>query len=82
MHVKTLVEHVRFYSEGLSYENKDPYNTILTVVWLDDNTISLQGLRGEFDSKKKLQLIQYYKNKGVTKAYYEREGERFTLHVE
>lgn len=81
MVVNPVVEHVRWYDEG-SYDNKDPYETILTVLWVDSETIALQGLRGTFNAQRKLELIEHYKSRGVTKAYFERGKDKITLTVE
>jgi len=79
MHINNLVQHVRFYPEGNTYKDKDSYDTIMTVVWLDDTTVSFQGLRGIFNAKRRLKLWEYYTELGVTKAYYERDGVKITL---
>ena len=79
MHVKPLVEHVRFYLEDSSYKDKDPYDAIITVVWLDDKTVSLQGLKGNFNKERRTRLIAYYKSRGITDVMYTRNGKDVVL---
>ena len=81
MYIKSLVDHVRFYSEGCSYEEKSMYDAILTVVWLDDNTVSIQGLKGTFSKERRDRLISTYKGLGVTKMLYERRGNKVELDI-
>ena len=81
MHITPLVEQVRFYSDSYTFENKDPYDTLLTVVWLDHETVSVQGLIGNFNAIRYKSLLKAYKERGVKKVMFNRHKESVTLEL-
>lgn len=73
MDVHPVVEHIRFYNEGNSYGNKDPYDLIMTVTWLNDDEIYIQGAHGNINKDRFKQVYNYYKSKGVKRIRFQRK---------
>lgn len=73
MHVSPVVEHIRWYSKG-TFENRDPYDFIVTITWLNDKEIYAQGALGNLSKDRVSDMIKYYKDKGVKKIRFERNG--------
>lgn len=73
MHISPVVEHIRFYPEGHSYANRDSYDFIVTITWLNDKEIYAQGALGKLSRDRVEEMIKHYKALGV-KIRFERNG--------
>tara|TARA_R100001594_G_scaffold1048_3_gene4377 strand:- start:4063 stop:4311 length:249 start_codon:yes stop_codon:yes gene_type:complete len=67
IHASPLTEIVRYYEKG-SYEDKDPYDLVFTMVWDTSTQVTLHGLKGKMTRDIHKQLASYFKSRGI-KSY-------------
>ncbi len=77
-HYSPIAGHIRLYHNG-SYENRDPYDCIVTIQWLSDEEVWLSGAHGSLSTKP---LHQALHEMGVKRARYERNGKEIVTLVE
>ncbi len=58
---------IRFYPPGKSYANRDDYDGVVSVKWLDDHTVELYLAHGEEGADRLLQSIDECRPLGVTR---------------
>lgn len=68
IHVQPITGTVRFYEDGHSYENKDPYIAVATVQFLDEQTCYVSALHGDVTRKMFEELIVGLMKMGVKNA--------------
>lgn len=72
--ISSLVSQIRIYEEGKSYENRDPYIGILSVLFLTDTKVYICGAHGKMDKATYAQIVKTLKDLGVDEMVYERKG--------
>ena len=64
--------HLRLYTEGNTYEEKDPYDCIMTVEILPRGGIWISGAHGRLNPKA---VRDWVIDMGIKYVHYERDGE-------
>lgn len=73
LHEKPIVTQLRGYKDNPEgYSEKAPYDLIVTIQYLGDDTVYLEGMSGSFDRDTLKALIDYAKTKGVKFIKYKR----------
>lgn len=73
LYVQPVTELVRLYGSG-SYDNKDPYQATVTLLYEDSTTVTLVGLCGRFSPTNYDELLVYLRDKGIITVRAERRG--------
>lgn len=78
IHEKTIMTQIRVYDNPDGYENKEPYTGILTIHYLGDKKVYIEGFRGENTSPRALVFLrEYFRSKDIeTISYHRGEEER------
>lgn len=73
LHEKPLITQIRGYKDNpRGYEEKVPYDFILTVQYIGDDTVYLEGLHGTMTKDLLKALKAYAKERGVRYLRYNR----------
>ena len=72
--ISNLVSQIRIYEDGKSYENRDPYIGILSVLFLSDTKVYICGAHGTMNKNTYAQIVKTLKDLGVNEMVYERKG--------
>lgn len=72
LHRKVELEHIRVFTEGRSYLNKDEYDAIVTVHHLGDDEVWLSGLKGTFSRSVHKAISKTLKDEGIKVIRYEK----------
>jgi len=75
LHEKPIVTQIRVYSEPDGYENKIPYDAIMTVQYVSDSTAYVEGLQGKINIRVIKELVKILKDNGVRGFWYTRDTE-------
>ena len=73
LHEKELVTQVRVYESPEGYNNKVPYSAILTLQYIADDIVYIEGLRGEISIDFYKSLKNLLKSKNIKQAMYYRD---------
>lgn len=71
-----LTSHIRVYAEGNTLKNRDPYEAILTVQYLNDNAVHISGLKGAFNRSVYRSIERYFNERGIIYVSYERHNKK------
>tara|TARA_Y100000590_G_C15343320_1_gene872290 strand:- start:148 stop:402 length:255 start_codon:yes stop_codon:yes gene_type:complete len=74
LHEKELITQVRVYNTPEGYNNKKPYEAILTLQYIGDDEVFIEGLRGSVGIFIRNEIIELMKGKGVKLIRYLRNG--------
>jgi hypothetical protein len=66
--------YLKIYQEGKSYENRDPFDAIITVQFLGDTVAYLSGAKGEVGIKGIAKGLKELQSMGIEKVLMERRG--------
>jgi len=69
-----ITGHIRSYTEGESYEGRDPYDCIVTVQFLTEEIAYLCGAKGDLSITAIKEIHNLLKEMGVKKILMERKG--------
>lgn len=75
MHEKTVVSQVRIYKTPDGYQNKAPYDAILTLHYIGDDEVFIEGLQGSIDFSFVRELISNLQDRGIKLLRYFRNGD-------
>lgn len=82
IHEKIVVSQVRTYDNPRGYENKEPYTSILTVHYIGDDKVYIEGLRGDKTSIRDLvSLRKLFRSKGINTILYHRGDEERVVNI-
>ena len=74
LHEKELITQIRVYKTSEGYNNKKPYEAILTLQYIGDDELFIEGLRGRVGMFIRDELKTLLKSKGVKTLKYFRNG--------
>ena len=69
-----LAAHIRVYAEGKSYANRDPYEGILTIMYLTNDTVYLTGAHGSVTGALRVKAMKLLASKGIKHVSYHRNN--------
>lgn len=72
---------IRLYKGDNSYENKDPYDFICTLIFLTESKVYLCGAKGELSKNDLMDIKGFLKDLGVKEVEMERHGEIKRLNI-
>lgn len=72
LHEKVCVSQIRAYSSAEGYENKEPFDLILTVHHLGDDKVFVEGMRGVMSKALLRALTEYARERGVREILFQR----------
>jgi len=79
LHISREVSTIRAYSEPGGYEERRPYDGIITVTHLTSSTVYVHGAVGKIDRATHASALNMLRELGVTKVMYERRGQMKTI---
>ena len=76
IHYSPIAGAFRIYLDDTSdgYENRRPYDGIITVQFLADDTVYLSGAHGTINREVYTKLTEKLRELGVKRVLYERHG--------
>jgi hypothetical protein len=74
VHFEPIVYTVRFYSEGCSYENGDPYVAVLTAQVISKDSVYISGMLGKINGSMMKNLLSSLYALGFKKIIAVRGG--------
>lgn len=76
------VSTIRVYMDRPDgYQNREPYQGIITVKHLGDEAVFLEGAIGKVDRETRDKVFQMLREIGVKEVQMERHGKRLTLNI-
>ena len=75
-HLSIETASIRFYPDGKSYQNRDDYNGVVSIKFLDDDTVELHLAHGEDGSNRLLEAVELIKPFGVTRYIAKRQAKK------
>jgi hypothetical protein len=81
LHMTPEVSTIRVYSAPNGYEERRPYDGIITVSHLTDTIAYVHGAIGKVDRGTYTMALKLLQERGVKKIMYERRGEMKTLNL-
>lgn len=81
LHISTAVSNIRAYDQPGGYENRRPYQAIVTVTHLTDKIVYLQGAVGVVCRETWTKTLQLLRESGVTTVMLERHGRMKTIEL-
>lgn len=58
---------IRFYPQGKCYQNRDPFDGVVSVKWLDDHTVLLEAALGNDGAERLQEAIAAVRQYGATR---------------
>lgn len=74
-----LVSQIRVYSQPNGYENRVPYECVVTVTHMTDKIAYLSAAFGKMDRKTHEGISALLKEQGVEQVLFERHGKIITV---
>lgn len=75
LELNRVTSHLRiFIDDNKSTDNRDPYDTIITVQHISDTEVHLTGLKGVMNREILSEIEKFFREQGVTKVTFERHG--------
>lgn len=82
LEITPVVSHLRvFLDDSKGVDNKDPYDTIMTVLHLNDKEVYISGLKGVMSKETRSKISELLSSLGVTKVTYERNKVQVTEYL-
>lgn len=82
IHEKPLITQIRGYTDNpRGYEEKIPYDFIVTIQYIGDDTVFLEGLSGKMTKGLLKALKKYAKERNVKFLKYKRGSRDVTVEV-
>jgi hypothetical protein len=77
LELNRVTSHLRiFIDDNKSTDNRDPYDTIITVQHISDTEVHLSGLKGVMNREILKEIEQFFREQGVTTVTFERHGKQ------
>lgn len=75
LELNRVTSHLRiFIDDTKSVNNRDPYDTIITVQHISDTEVHLSGLKGVMNKEIRKEIVKFFHAQGVTNVTFERHG--------
>lgn len=74
--ITPILSHIRVYTDGDSYQNRDEYTAIVTAQFIGNGVVYLSGAKGKLTRKLIFAVRDKLKLMGIHTAYMERDGEQ------
>lgn len=74
IHVENNIATIRYYKNGKSFNNMDPYSAVATLQFFGDTTCYISGLHGEVDRTFVLELSKKLADLGISTVLSHRHG--------
>jgi len=77
LELNRVTSHLRiFIDDTKSANNRDPYDTIITVQHISDTEVHLSGLKGVMNREIRKEIEKFFRGQGVTNVTFERHGKQ------